>query len=143
MGTIYENIVTWHERSIEQSSAERLVHAEMIVLAGYMVRTLTRVVEGLEVFPERMLANMEITRGAIYSEAIQLLLRERGVDPEIAYRAVQEAAQKAMDGEGHTKTNILADPRVEGKLTDEDLDRVMDPWAELQHVGAIYERHGI
>ncbi len=143
MGTIYENVLTWHERSIEQSSAERLVHAEMIVLAGYMVRTLTWVVEGLEVFPERMLANMEITRGAIYSEAIQLLLRERGVDPETAYRAVQEATQNAMNGEGHTKINILADPRVQSKLTAEDLDRIMNPWAELQHVGEIYKRFGI
>jgi len=143
MAVIYEDVTTWDERSLEQSSAERLTFPEMIIRTSHCVLAMTKVISGLEVFPDRMLANMEITRGAIYSEAIQLLLRDKGVDPETAYRAVQAAAQDAVDGKGDTKSNILADPRVSEKLTAEELDEVMDPWRELQHVGAIYKRFEI
>ncbi|MCH8161304.1 MAG: adenylosuccinate lyase, partial [Chloroflexi bacterium] len=84
MGDVYENIVTMFERSLEQSSNERLTHSEMIILTSHMVLTMKWVIAGLDVFPERMRHNMEITRGAIYSESIQLLLRDKGVDPETA-----------------------------------------------------------
>lgn len=143
MGDVYENIVTMFERSLEQSSNERLTHSEMIILTSHMVLTMKWVIAGLDVFPERMRRNMEITRGAIYSEAIQLLLRDKGVDPETVYQAVQSAAQNAMDGEGDMKTNILAGTKVGNILTAEELDEAMDPWRELQHVGEIYKRFGI
>lgn len=143
MGDIYENVITWHERSLEQSSNERLTHSEMIVLAGHLVLNLDWAISGLDVFPERMKENLELTRGAIYSEPIQLYLRDKGIDPDIVYRAVQAAAQKAMAGDGHMKSNLLADPRVNGEITAEVLDELMDPWRDLQHLDAIYSRFGI
>jgi adenylosuccinate lyase len=143
MGVIYENIVTGHERTLEQSSPERLCHPEMVVLTGYLVHSLSEIILGLEVFPDRMLANMNRTGGAIYSESVKVLLQDKGIDPELVYRAIQEAAFKAMAGEGDLKSNLLANPEIGPNLTPGDLDAVMDPWLEVVHRDEIYARFGL
>ena len=143
MGVIYENIITWHERTLEQSSAERLIHAEMILLTGYLVRSLQGIIAGLEVYPERMLRNLERTGGAIYSEAVKIHLLEKGLDPDMVYRAVQAASIRAFDGDGNLKTNLLADPTVGRFLTEGELDKIMDPWKEVQYRDVIYARFGL
>ena len=143
MGAIIENITTWHERSLEQSSAERLLHAEMILLTGYIVRSLQGIISGLEVHSARMWKNLEMTHGAIYSEAAKILLLGKGLDPEVVYRAVQASAIRAFDGDGDLKTNLLADSDVGRFLTEGELDKIMDPWKEVQYRQAIYDRFGL
>lgn len=143
MGIIHENVITGHERTIEQSSAERLTHAEMILLTGYLVRSLKRIISGLEVYPERMLKNLERTGGAIYSEVVKIHLLEKGLDPDMVYRAVQTAAIRAFDGEGDLKANLLADPNVGRFLTEGELDKIMDPWNEVRFRNEIYARFGV
>ena len=142
-GAVLERIPTWFQRSLEQSSSERMGE-EVIVMVGYIVQTMNWVLDGLEVFPQMMLENLGKTRGAIYSEAIKTLLNDKGVDPDTVYYAIQEAAHRAIfQREGDMKSNLLSDPRISSHVTEAELDEVMDPERELQYADAIYARFGI
>ncbi len=89
-----ENVALWHERDISHSSVERIILPDSCTLLDYMLVTLQRLVEGLQVYPENMRRNMEITRGLYASQSVLLMLTEKGLDRQEAYEAVQRAAMK-------------------------------------------------
>jgi adenylosuccinate lyase len=89
-----ENVALWHERDISHSSAERVILPDSLITAHYQLRIATRVVEGLEVDPIRMRANLDATRGLVYSSLALLALVERGVSRDKAYALVQAAAMR-------------------------------------------------
>jgi adenylosuccinate lyase len=129
-----ENVALWHERDISHSGAERVVLADSTVLIDYMQSLALRVVEGMTVFPDRMLRNLELTHGAVYSQRALLALVERGWSRDDAYRTVQEAAQRAWHEETPMR-DLLADAAPEL-----DLDAVFDPSAFTQHADTIFAR---
>ncbi|TAK05638.1 adenylosuccinate lyase [Patescibacteria group bacterium] len=89
-----ENVDTRHERDICHSSVERMALPDAFGLLVYVLRRFAGIVDGLEVFPQRMAANLEMTRGAIASQRVEMFLKERGMPAEEAYRTVQEATKK-------------------------------------------------
>ncbi|MFM8884130.1 MAG: adenylosuccinate lyase, partial [Solirubrobacterales bacterium] len=92
-----ENVALWHERDISHSGAERIIVPDSIILIDYMQHLAIRVVEGMEVFPERMIANLDITSGALFSQRALLAIVASGMTRDEAYRIVQEDAQRAWD----------------------------------------------
>ena len=92
-----ENVALWHERDISHSSAERVALPDATILLDYAQHLAIRVVEGMVVHPDRMLANLEATHGALFSQRALLALVESGVSRDEAYRIVQENAQRAWD----------------------------------------------
>ena len=92
-----ENVALWHERDISHSSVERVALPDATILLDYAQHLAIRVVDGMTVHPERMLANLEATHGALYSQRALLALVEAGRSRDEAYRTVQEAAQRAWD----------------------------------------------
>jgi adenylosuccinate lyase len=92
-----ENVALWHERDISHSSVERVILPDSLTTVDYQLHLAIRVVEGLEIDAERMRANMEATRGAVFSSRILLHLVERGMSRDDAYAIVQEAAMAAVD----------------------------------------------
>ena len=94
-----ENVALWHERDISHSGAERVVLPDATILLDYMQHVAARVAEGMTVYPERMLANLELTHGALHSQRILTALVEAGMPRDDAYRLVQESAQRAWDEE--------------------------------------------
>ena len=140
--TELENVALWHERDISHSSAERVVFPDACCLVDYMARTLGKVLEGLEVRPETMARNLDLGGGVVYSQSVLLALVEAGMAREDAYRIVQSAALRALNGEGGFRGNLEADPEVTGRIGDR-LDEVFDPRGFLRHVDLAFERLGL
>ena len=92
-----ENVALWHERDISHSSAERVILPDACLALDYMLHRFTALVEGLVVNTDRMLANLEATRGLVCSQAVLLALVEAGMTRDEAYRVVQENAMKAWE----------------------------------------------
>jgi adenylosuccinate lyase len=119
-----ENVALWHERDISHSSAERVVLPDASIALHYMLVKFAGLVEGLVVDGERMGANMEGTRGLIFSQPVLLALVEAGLTRDDAYRIVQRNAMAAWGGEGHLRDLLAAD--VEVTLDEETLTACFD-----------------
>ena len=129
-----ENVALWHERDISHSSVERVALPDATILLDYAQHLAIRVVDGMTVHPERMLANLEATHGALYSQRALLALVEAGRSRDEAYRTVQEAAQRAWDEETPFRELIAAGaPEL-------DLDAVFDTGAFIRHARTIVQR---
>ena len=135
-----ENVALWHERDISHSSVERIVLPDATILCDYMLDRMTRIVDGLLVYPERMLANMGLTQGLIYSQAVLLALTDSGMARDEAYAAVQRQAMRVWSGEGAFQDLLAADPQVRAVLDPVLLAALFDPQRYLGHVDDIYRR---
>ena len=131
-----ENVALWHERDISHSGAERIILPDSTILLDYMQHLAIRLVEGLVVDRERMLANLEITCGALFSQRVLLALVASGMSRDDAYRIVQEDAQRAWDEQ--TQLRGL----LEARGLEIDLDEVFDSSAYTAHAATIVARLG-
>ena len=122
-----ENVALWHERDISHSGAERVIFPDATILLDYMQHLGVRIARGMTVHTERMLENLELTYGALYSQRALTALVESGMTRDEAYRVVQEAAQRAWD-ERTPFRDLLA-----AAAPELDLDTVLDPNAYLEH----------
>jgi adenylosuccinate lyase len=137
-----ENMALWHERDISNSSAERVMFPDACCLVDFMTLDLTRVIDGLEVHPERMARNLDASGGIVYSQAALLALVGSGLSREEAYRIVQSAALRAVNGDGGFRANLEADPAVAACIGGR-LDEIFDAEAYLRHVDLAFERLGL
>lgn len=135
----FENQALWGERDISHSSAERLIFPQATTLTHYMLRTLTRVLSGLRVYPESMRRNLEAAGGVVFSHRVLLVLIEKGRSRDDAYRIVQEASAAALEGRGRFRDLLAAS----ASLSTQDLEASFDLAPYLAHVDAILERAGI
>ena len=138
-----ENVALWHERDISHSSVERIILPDSCTLLDYMLVTLQRLVEGLQVYPENMRRNMEITRGLYASQSVLLMLTEKGLDRQEAYEAVQRAAMKTWKADGNFTDNLAAEPTVARYLTKEDIAQACSPERHFRHIADKFEAVGI
>ncbi|MEA1903997.1 MAG: adenylosuccinate lyase, partial [Actinomycetota bacterium] len=115
-----ENVALWHERDISHSSAERVVLPDASIALHYMLVRFAGLVDNLVVDDERMAANLESTKGLVFSQAVLLALVEQGLTRDDAYRVVQRNAMAAWDGKGQLMDLLATDPEVQ--LTTERLD---------------------
>ncbi|GEO78371.1 adenylosuccinate lyase [Companilactobacillus mindensis DSM 14500] len=141
--TALEDIPLWHERDISHSSAERIIIPDTTELLDYILRRFTKITKNLTVFPDKMLEDMNITHGLIYSQRVLLKLVEAGYAREQAYDIVQPMTAKAWDEKKDFRTMLEADPRVTDKLSDADLDDAFDYHWHLRNVDEIFKRVGL
>jgi adenylosuccinate lyase len=137
-----ENVALWHERDISHSSAERVVFPDACCVVDFMALELTRVLSGLDVRPDRMARNLDASGGVVYSQRALLALVEGGLPRDEAYRIVQSAALRALDGDGGFRSNLEQDPNVMSCVGDR-LDEIFDPSGYLEHVDLAFERLGL
>ena len=141
----YDNVALWHERDISHSSAERVALADSFIALDYILAKAHGVLEGLVVYPENCRANLERTRGLIYSSKVLLALVDAGLTREEAYEIVQENAMEVWDDIQHAREGsnfrerIVADPRA-CALAASVLDELFDPWSFLSRVDMIFAR---
>jgi len=138
--TALENIALWHERDISHSSAERVTLPDATALVGYMMRSMTRIVRRLQVYPERMLKNMELTRGLAYSGQLLLDLTRKGVVREEAYVWVQRCSMKVWNDDKEFLQVLTEDPDVSAVLSPAEIRAAVNPEVQLRNVKAIFSR---
>ncbi len=141
--TALENTALWHERDISHSSAERIIFPDACAVVDYMCQEMGKVLRGLEVRPEKMLRNLQLAGGVVFSQRVLLALVDSGMSREDAYLIVQKAAMQAMEGDGKGfRDNLEQDQEVMSRIGAR-LDEVFDPWAGLEHTDVAYERLGL
>ena len=142
----FDNVALWHERDISHSSAERVVLADSYIATDYLLDKLAWILDGLQTYPDRMMANLGETRGLIYSSKVLLALVDKGMLREDAYTVVQRAAMRVWDDiqqarEGATfREQLEADPEASPHFSAEELDALFDPWGFLQRRNVLFER---
>jgi adenylosuccinate lyase len=129
-----ENVALWHERDISHSSVERVALPDATILLDYSQSLATRVAEGMTVHEERMLANLDATSGALFSQRALLALVDAGRSRDDAYRIVQENAQRAWD------TGTPFRELLSAAAPDLDLDAVFDTSAYTRYVDQVLSR---
>jgi adenylosuccinate lyase len=140
----FDNVALWHERDISHSSAERVVLADSYIATDYLLAKLEWILDGLVAYPEVMRANLEKTRGLIYSSRVLLELVDGGMKRDDAYLVVQRNAMAVWDDIQHARSGanyrerLQTDP--ECTLTAGQLDAIFDPHAFLARVGVVFER---
>src|ERR671927_1448526 len=135
-----ENVALWHERDISHSSAERVVLPDASIALDYMLAKCASLLDTLVVYPERMLENLNATRGLVYSGQLLLALTRAGVSRERAYEWVQRNAMKTWDEGGEFREHLLADTEVTSRLTREEVERVFSPAAYMRNVSKVFAR---
>jgi adenylosuccinate lyase len=138
-----ENIALWHERDISHSSAERVVLPDSSIALDYMLQKAIGLIDGLVVYPERMLENLGATRGLIFSGQLLLALTNSGVSRETAYEWVQRNAMRVWDEDRDFHSLVKADPDITSRLSVAEIDRTFSLDHYLRNVDQIFERLGI
>ena len=138
-----ENVALWHERDISHSSAERIILPDSCTLLDYMLVKLRELVEGLQVYPERMQQNLAMTKGLYFSQSILLALTRAGAERKSAYEAVQRAAMKTWKGEGTFAENAKREPEIASRLSAAEIDRLCSLDVHFQHIDATFKALGL
>jgi adenylosuccinate lyase len=138
-----ENIALWHERDISHSSAERVVLPDSSIALDYMLQKAIGLIDGLVVYPERMLENLGATRGLIFSGQLLLALTNTGVSRETAYEWVQRNAMRVWDEDRDFHALVKADPDITSRLPAAEIDRTFSLDHYLRNVDQIFNRLGI
>jgi adenylosuccinate lyase len=138
-----ENMALWHERDISHSSAERFVFERALGIAAYATRTVATILDGLEIDAERMAANLELTGGMVYSEALLLAMVARGADRQEAYRLVQNAARRSWSQPSRFREEVLADEGIGRWLRPAEVERAMDLEHHLEGIAETYRALGL
>ena len=136
----FENIPLWHERDISHSSVERIILPDCTILTDYLLSKTVWLMDGMRVHPERMLKNLNLTRGLIFSGQLLLDLAAAGMLREKAYKAVQGHAMRAWEEEGDFRAAIEADPEIQTHLSREQIAQSFSLDRQLRNVGRIFER---
>ena len=135
-----EDMALWHERDISHSSVERVIGPDATILLDFMLNRFTGLIDHLVVYPERMLANIGMTRGVIFSQTVLLKLIEKGVTREEAYAVVQRNAMRSWQEGLEFKELLLQDPEVSSRIKTEDLDDAFQIGHFLKKVDFIFDR---
>jgi adenylosuccinate lyase len=136
----FENVVLWHERDISHSSVERVILPDSTTLIDYLLNKTANLIETMFVYPERMRANLESTRGLIFSGQLLLDLVEHGMSREDAYRIVQGHAMRAWKENLDFRQLILADKEIAEKVPRKQIEHAFDLRRQLKNVDKIFAR---
>jgi adenylosuccinate lyase len=135
-----EDVPLWHERDISHSSVERVIGPDGTILLDFMLDRMTGLIDKLIVYPDKMLHNIAMTRGLIFSQMVLLKLIDRGMSREGAYAVVQRSAMQSWLEGLEFRELLSADHEVMSFLKESDLDAVFRVENFLKQIDFIYSR---
>ncbi|MEO7134450.1 MAG: adenylosuccinate lyase [Vicinamibacterales bacterium] len=135
-----ENVALWHERDISHSSVERVILPDSFIALDHMLRRFTRIVAGMVVYPDRMLENLNRSRGVVFSGQVLLELARRGISREHAYEMVQRNAMRSFHEHEDFRALLLADADVTKVLPAAEIEKAFDLKEQLRNVDAVFAR---
>ncbi|RLJ71360.1 adenylosuccinate lyase [Hydrogenivirga caldilitoris] len=138
--TALENVVLWHERDISHSSAERVILPDSTIALDYILNLFYEILQGLVVDRERMLKNMELSKGLYFSSKVLVALTEKGLARDKAYDLVQRAAMKSWNSDKSFKEALMEEPEVNKLLSKEEMERLFDLWEFVKHRDYIFKK---
>jgi len=121
-----ENVPLWHERDISNSAAERFIFPMSFILTDEMIRLVTRVLNGLEVLPDNMERNLELSQGAVLAERIVNLLVESGVPRQDAHEKIRKISIRSLDKKIPFSNLLLEDAYISKRLKPKEIKEALD-----------------
>jgi adenylosuccinate lyase len=122
-----EDIPTWHERDLTQTSAERFIIPESCILIDYMVNLMDKILIGLQVNAERMRKNLDLTQGRAMSEAVMIALVNKGMSRQVAHEVLRDLTIKGESEKQAFKKTLLDEKQIEAKLSEKEIDSALNP----------------
>jgi adenylosuccinate lyase len=139
-----ENVALWHERDISHSSVERVILPDSTTLLDYMLIKLTDIVEKLLVYPDRMQANIDLSKGLTFSQAVLLALTKKGLTREAAYQIVQRNAMATWQTPGKSfKDFLLADTELTAQVPPREIEKLFDVSIHFREVNNTFRKVGL
>ena len=135
-----ENVALWHERDISHSSVERVILPDSVILVDYLLAKTRNLVEKMFVYPQRMLENLNLMKGLIFSGQLLLDLTCKGVTREGAYQWVQRNAMRVWNDQGDFKSLVMQDEDILKHLSPPEIERAFDLNHQIRHVDYIFKR---
>ena len=140
---VLENVALWGERDISHSSGERIILPDSCLALDYSLDLFAGVVRGMNVFPDRMKQNLEMTGGLLFSQRVMLALIEKGLSREEAYKIVQTNSARTWDEDMDFRGLLHSDERVRPYLSAEALDELFDYGYYVRYVDEVFGRVGL
>ena len=140
--TALDNVALWHERDISHSSAERVILPDSSLATDYMLGLMIGLIRGLEVNKERMLENINLTKGLLFSSRVMLALIEAGMDRREAYDIVQELSLSVWENNRDFNLALQGEKRVRSLLSESEIDSLFDLGWYMRFTGRHFERLG-
>jgi adenylosuccinate lyase len=141
--TSMENIALWHERDISHSSTERIILPDSCLILDYCLSLFASVMRGLQVYPQRMKRNIDLTKGLVFSQRVMLTLIDKGLSRQKAYELVQRNAMKAWEKNRDFLKLLKADTEVTAVLPPEELEPLFNEQYYLRYIDDIFKRVGL
>jgi adenylosuccinate lyase len=141
--TSMENMPLWHERDISHSSAERIILPDGNLLLDYSLNVFISIVKGLNIYPQNMKKDLELTHGLVFSQRVMLALIDKGLSRQQAYKLTQRSAMRSWETGENFMELLQADPEVAKALPDNELMVIFDYNYYLCHVEEVFQRLGL
>lgn len=138
--TAMENVALWHERDLTDSAPERVILPDSCLVVDYILDLFTYVMRGLQVYPERMRENLELTQGLVFSSRALVALTNKGLSRENAYKIVQASSMRAWKERVPLRGLLEADPEVSSRLSAAELDAIFDYSVYTKYVDHSFKR---
>ena len=135
-----ENIPLWHERDISHSSVERVIGPDSTILIHYMLRKMTKMMDGLMVYPDNMMRNLEKTGGLIYSQSVLLALVRKGITREEAYKLVQKNAMQSWTKGKDFLALLKKDKEIVKLLSVAEINKTFKLTTQYKNIDRIFNR---
>jgi adenylosuccinate lyase len=138
-----ESVALWHERDISHSSVERIIFPDSCILMDYMLATLTELVAGLQVYPQHMLENLDMTKGLYFSQSILLELTRRGLERKTAYEAVQRAAMASWQSQNDFLTEVRKISEITSVILPAELEQLCSLEPHFRYIDQTFRNVGL
>jgi len=135
-----ENVALWHERDISHSSVERIIFPDSTAMVDYMLEKMIYLINNLNVYPENMMKNINLTNGLIFSQEVLLALIKKGLKREDAYKIVQRVAMEVWNDGSNFKKKLIDDDLISKYLSIKELDKLFNLEKILTNIDKIYKR---
>ena len=135
-----ENIPLWHERDISHSSVERVIGPDSTILIHYMLKKMTKLMDGLMVYPDNMMRNLEKTGGLIFSQSVLLALVRKGITREEAYKLVQKNAMQSWSTGKDFLKLLKKDKDIKKLLSVAEIDKTFKLKTQFRNIDRIFKR---
>jgi adenylosuccinate lyase len=136
-----ENVALWHERDISHSSVERVIIPDSCIVLDYMLGLAAKLIDKLIIYPDKMLKNLNLTRGLIFSQAVLLMMTEKGISREEAYQIVQSCAMNVWQNEkSNLKDELMKNEKVNKLINSDEFENIFDNKKLLKNIDYIFKR---
>ena len=135
-----ENISLWHERDISHSSVERNIGPDSTITLDFALNRLASILKNMTVYPKKMLENLDLSNGLIFSQRVMLELTKHGFTREKAYRIVQKNAQNSHKRNISFYDSLMNDSLINKKISNKDLRKMFDLEYHTRKINIIFNR---